>query len=172
MVPLLESALDAWKPGDYYEAPHEALQNLYAIDPARAQARIAAELAREKTWLDSAQLELLPASAARIADNALIDALAAAQRSGGWNPQLRMTALAKYASPQALPRIRAIYESQQDSCQPELMAYFVRVEPEYADRVFHSHPWDVHVPAPPCTRKYFERTPQIAMGPVLDEMLK
>jgi hypothetical protein len=51
------------------------------------------------------------------------------------------------------------------------MAYFVRVEPEYADRVFHSHPWDVHVPAPPCTRKYFERTPQIAMGPVLERYM-
>ena len=171
MVPLLESALDGWKPGDYYEAPREALQNLYAIDPARAQARIVAELAREKTWLDSAQLELLPASAARIADNALIDALAAAQRSGGWNSQLRMTALAKYASPKALPRIQAIYESQQDPCQPELMAYFVRVDPAYAGRVFHSHPWDMHGAPPPCAARYFERTPQIAMGPVLEQYM-
>ena len=171
MVPLLESALDAWKPGDYYEAPREALQNLYAIDPARAQARIVAELAREKTWLDSAQLELLPATAARIADNALIDALAAAQRSGGWNPQLRMAALAKYASPKALPRIKAIYESQQDSCQPELMAYFVRVDPAYADRVFHSHPWDMRAAPPPCAAQYFERTPKIAMGPPLERYL-
>ena len=171
MVPLLESAMDAWKPGDYYEAPHEALQNLYAIDPARAQARIVAELAREKTWLDSAQLELLPVSAARIADNALIDALAAAQRSGGWNPQLRMMALAKYASPKALPRIKAIYESQQDPCQPELMAYFVRVDPAYADRVFHSHPWDMRAAPPPCAAPYFERTPKIAMGPALERYM-
>jgi len=53
--------------------------------------------------------------------------------AAGGNSPLEMTALAKYASPQALPRIRAIYESQRDSCQPELMAYFVRVDPEYAD---------------------------------------
>ncbi|MGA2330043.1 MAG: hypothetical protein ABSH05_27700 [Bryobacteraceae bacterium] len=171
MVPLLESVLDAWKPGDWYEASREAVQNLYAIDPARAQARIVAELAKARTWLDSPQLELLSASAARITDDALIEALAAAQRAGGWNVQLRMTALAKYASPKALPRIKAIYDSQQDSCQPELMAYFVRVDPAYADRVFHSHPWDMHAAPPHCTERYFERTPQIALGPVLERYM-
>jgi hypothetical protein len=171
IVPLLELALDTWKPGDYYEAPREALQNLYAIDPARARTRIVAELAKERTWLDSAQLELLPANAVQITDNALIDALAAAQRSGGWDPQLRMTALARYASPKALRRIVAIYESQQDPCQPELMAYFVRVDPAYAGRVFHSHPWDMHVAPPRCTAQYFERTPKIAMGPVLEQYM-
>jgi hypothetical protein len=171
MIPLLESAMDAWKPGDRYEAPREALRDLYATDPARAQARIVAELAKPRTWLDSPQLDLLPVSAARFTDDELIAALDAAQRPGGWNPQLRLTALAKYANPKALPRVEALYESQRDSCQPELMAYFVRVEPEYADRVFHSHPWDVHVPAPPCTRRYFERTPQIAMGPVLERYM-
>jgi hypothetical protein len=171
MVPLLESALDAWKPGDYYEASREALHDLYAIDPARAQARIVVELARERTWLDAPQLEMLPASVARIADDALIEALAAAQRVGGWNVQLRMTALAKYASPKALPHIKAIYESQQDSCQPELMAYFVRRDPAYADRVFHSHTWDMHAAPPQCTLEYFVRTPQIAMAPVLERYM-
>lgn len=171
MVPLLESVLDTWKPGDYYEAAREALQNLYAIDPARAQARIVAELVKPRTWLDSPQLELLPASAARITDDSLIDALAAAQSAGGWAVGLRMAALAKYASPKALPRIKTIYESQGDSCQPELMAYFVRVDPAYADGVFHSHPWDMHGAPPRCTVRYFERTPQIAMGPVLERYM-
>ena len=171
MVPLLESVLDAWKPGDYYEASREALQELYAIDPARAQARIVAELARGRTWLDAPQLEMLPASVARITDDALIEALATAQRAGGWNVQLRMTALAKYGSPKALPRIKAIYEAQQDSCQPELMAYFVRRDPAYADRVFHSHPWDMHAAPPRCTLQYFALTPQIAMAPVLERYL-
>jgi hypothetical protein len=171
MVPLLESVLDSWKPGDYYESPREALQNLYAIDPARAQSRIAAELVKDRTWLDTPQLELLPPNAARIPDNALIEALADAQRSGGWNPQLRMAALAKNATPKALPRIKAIYESQQDSCQPELMAYFVRVDPAYADRVFHSHPWDMLAAPPRCTLQYFERTPRLAMGPVLERYM-
>ena len=171
MIPLLESVLDGWKPGDYYEAPHEALANLYALDPARAQARIIAELKKDRTWLDSPQLALLPPGAARITDNELIDALAAAQRPGGWNVQLRMTALAKYGSPKALPRVKAIYQSQQDACQPELMAYFVRVDPAYADRVFHSHPWDMHAEPPPCTAMSFDRTPRVAMGPVLEKYI-
>jgi hypothetical protein len=171
MVPLLESVMDGWKQGDYYEAPREALRNLYSIDPARAQARIVTELAQVRTWLDWRELELLPASAARITDDALIEALAAAQRPGGWNVQLSMTALAKYASPKALPRIKAIYESQQDSCQPELMAYFVRLDTAYADRVFHNHPWDMLIAPPRCTVRYFERTPQIAMGPSLERYM-
>jgi hypothetical protein len=85
LIPLLESVLDGWKPGDYYEAPHEALASLYELDPARAQARIVAELKKDRTWLDASQLALLPPGAARITDDELIAALAAAQRPGGWN---------------------------------------------------------------------------------------
>lgn len=168
-MPLLESVLDAWKPGDYYEAPRQALQNLFAIDPARAQARIMAELRKTRTWLDASELEMLPASVARFTDDELIQALATAQRPGGWNVQLSMTALAKYASPRALSRIRAIFESQQEPCQPELMAYFVRVDPGYAERVFPTHPRDMQAEVPPCALSYFERTPQIASGPVLEQ---
>jgi hypothetical protein len=171
MAPLLESVLDSWKPGDYYEAAHEAVQYLHQLDPVRAQERIMAELRKDRTWLDSPQLEMLPASAARLTDDELIEALAAAQRPGGWNVQLRMTALAKYASPRALPRIKAIYESQQDICQPELMAYFVRVDPAYADRVFHRHAWDMHAEPPRCAARYFDRTPRIAMGPALEKYM-
>jgi len=171
LIPLLESVLDGWKPGDYYEAPREALASLYELDPVRAQARILAELKKDRTWLDSPQLALLPPSAARITDDELIEAPAAAQRPGGWNVQLSMTALAKYGSPKALPRVKAIYESQQERCQPELMAYFVRVDPAYADRVFHSHPWDMQAEPPRCTAVYFARTPRIAMGPVLEKYM-
>ncbi len=171
LIPLLESVLDGWKPGDYYEAPHEALASLYEIDRGRAQARIVAELKKDRTWLDAPQLALLPPDAAHITDDELIAALGGAQRPGGWNRQLSMTALAKYATPGALPRVTAIYESQQDSCQPELMAYFVRVDPAYADRVFHSHPWDMQAEPPRCTAMYFDRTPRIAMGPVLEKYM-
>ena len=171
LIPLLESVLDGWKPGNYYEAPHEALQNLYEIDAARAQARILAELRKDRSWLDASQLALLPPAEARITDDELIAGLAAAQRPGGWNTGVSMTALAKYASPKALPRVKAIYESQQEACQPELVAYFVRVDPAYADRIFHGHPWDMHAEPPPCTREYFDRTPRIAMGPVLEKYM-
>jgi hypothetical protein len=171
MAPLLESVLDSWKPGDYYEAAHSAIRALERVDPARARARILAELVKDKTWLDVASLELMPASDVPPMDDALIQSLARAQRSGGWNPQLIMAAIARYATPKALPRIRAIYESQQDSCQAELVAYFVRVDPAYSERVFRSHPWDMHTAPPRCTVQYFTRTPPLAMNPALEQYI-
>jgi hypothetical protein len=51
------------------------------------------------------------------------------------------------------------------------MAYFVRVDPAYADRVFHSHAWDTKTEPPPCTVRYFEGTPRVAMGPVLEKYM-
>jgi hypothetical protein len=51
------------------------------------------------------------------------------------------------------------------------MAFFVRFDPEYAGRVFHSHPWDIRVEPPRCTVEYFERTPQLAMGPPLEQYM-
>jgi hypothetical protein len=164
--PLLEGVMDAWSLGGQPMDARAALRSLYLIDPARAQARILAELAKQRTWLDAPLFDLLPPARAPITDDELIQDLAA-----GGNSPLEMTALAKYASPQALPRIRAIYESQRDSCQPELMAYFVRVDPEYADRVFHSHPWEMHAAPPACTARYFETTPRIAAGPVLERYM-
>jgi len=168
---FLESVLDDWRPGEYYEAPHSALQALFRIDPARARARIRAELMKDKTWLDEASLAMLPPADVPPMDDALIGALARAQQPGGWNARLTMAAIALYATPKALPRIRAIYESQRDPCQPELAAYFVRVDPGYADGIFHSHPWDMHAAPPRCTVQYFERTPPLAMGAGLEQYL-
>jgi hypothetical protein len=171
LAPLYQRVLDSWKPGDYYEAAHAALRALNRVDPARARARIVAELVKDNTWLDLASLDLLPPSAVAPMDDALIDALARAQRPGGWNPPLVMAAIARYATAKALPRIRAIYESQQDSCQPELVAYFVRVDPAYSERIFRSHPWDMHAMPPRCTVQYFQRTPPLAMNPALEQYL-
>lgn len=171
VAPLLESVLDSWKPGDYYEAAQSAIRGLNAIDPARAQARLRAELTRPQTWLGREELAMLPASAVPPMDDALLAALAAAQRPGGWNPQLRMAALARYGTRRALPKVRAIYESQEEGCQPELLAYFVRFDPAYADRVFHSHPWDMHAPPSPCTVQIFMRTAPLAMSPELEKYM-
>jgi len=171
LAPAFERVLDSWKPGDYYEAVQTALRALNRVDPARARARILAELVKDKTWLDPASLDLLPASAVPPMDDALIDALARAQRPGGWNEQLAMAAVARYATPAALPRIRAIYESQPYSCQPELVAYFVRVDPAYSESIFRSHPWDMHALPPRCTVQYFQRTPPLAMNAALEQYL-
>jgi hypothetical protein len=67
-------------------------------------------------------------------------------------------------------RLKAIYESQQ-GCQPELLAYFVRVEPAYADRVFRSHPWDMQAPPSVCTVQYFERIAPLAMSAGFEQYL-
>lgn len=171
MVPLLDAAMDAWKPGDYYEAPQTALSSLYAIDRPRAEARILKELLRPQTWLSGEQLKLLPASSVPPMDDELVAALAAAQKPGGWNAGLIMAAIGKYATPAAEPRIKAIYESQQQKCQPELMAYFVRVDPVYADQVFHRQPWDMHADPPPCADQYFQRTSPLAMAPPLERYM-
>src|SRR3974390_1889072 len=72
-----------------------------------------------------------------------------------------MAGVARYVTPKPLPRVRAIYESHQEACQPELVAYFVRVDPAYADRIFHSHSWDMQTPPPRCTLQYFNRTPPL-----------
>lgn len=170
VLPLLENVLDSWKPGEYYEAIHSALRALNRIDPARSWARMRAELTRPETWLDTLQLEMLPASAVPPMDDALIEALAASQRPPGWNPQLRMAALARYGTASALPRMKAIYESQK-GCQPALLAYFVRVEPAYADRVFRAQPWDMHAPPPLCAVQDFLRIPPLAMSAGLEEYL-
>jgi hypothetical protein len=171
VIPVLEGVLDGWEPGDSYEEPRSALLALSGIDPGRAQARILAELAKDKTWLDVASLRLLPPSAVPPMDDALVEGLVRAQRPGGWSPDLNMAAIALYASPRTLPRIKAIYESQPDRCQPELVAYFVRVDPAFADRIFHEHPWDMHAPVPRCTLEYFERIPPLAMGPPIERYL-
>ena len=170
-APALEALIEAWKPGDYYETVREALRFLHMVDARRAQAKILAELPKPRTWMDAGLLELLPASAVPPMDDVLIEALAEAQRPGGWNPLLRMTALAKYATADSLPRMRAIFESQQNPCQPELMAYFVRVDPEYAERVFRRQPWDMQADPPPCALQYFERTAALAMHPVLEQYM-
>jgi hypothetical protein len=171
VIPLLESVLAAWKPGDSYESAHSALRALNALSPQRARARILAELTKPVTWLDPGSLDLLPASAVPPMDDTLIAAMSRDQQPGGWHLQLPMAAVARYATSEALPRIRSIYESSQDSCQPELMAYFVRIDPAYAERVFRSHPWDMHVAPPRCTVQYFTRTSPLAMNASLAEYL-
>ena len=170
IVPLLEAVLDRWKAGAVYETAHAALRALNKIDPKRAQSRMVAEMSKDRTWLDTQLLDLLPASVVPAMDDALIASLALAQRSGGWNPNLRMAALAKYATPQSLGRLKAVYESQQ-SCQPELVAYFVRVDPAYADKVFRSSPWNMQAPAPRCAVDTFLRTPHLAMHAVLEKYM-
>jgi hypothetical protein len=163
-APAFEWILDDWKPGRYFEEPGEALKALYKVDPRRARERILAELTKEQTWLQPSLLDLLPATDAPQMDDALVEALAGSQKYGAIAaPMLLTSAIARYATPQALPRIRAIYESQTaSSCQPELVAYFLRTDPAYASRILNS------TSAQSCLVQYFERTAALIMNPTLE----
>jgi len=171
LAPLCEALLDEWKPGDYYELPGVALRALHSVAPKRAQARVLKELLKPRTWLKVSHLELLPPDAVPPMDDELIEALARAQRPGGWSAALRMAALAKYATADALPRIRAIYESQLQPCQPELMAYFVRVDPEYVKKLLGREMLEMHAAPPPCAMDYIQPTASLAMAPVLENYI-
>jgi hypothetical protein len=164
VTPLLEATLDSWKPGDYNEAAHTAIRTLSRLDPARARVRLLAELIKPKTWLDANLLALLPAADVPPMDDALL-----ALAHDTWNMQLRRAAIAKYASPRVVAEVKAIQESDPRACQPELAAYFLRVDPDYADQILHNQPSDMQTMPPPCTIQYFERTASIAMHPVLEK---
>jgi hypothetical protein len=79
-------------------------------------------------------------------------------------------AVVRYATAAAAGRIRQIYEQRLPACQPVLVAYFVRADPEYAGSLF-GHRWDMLQNPPPCTISIFRTTPAFAMGPVLERYL-
>ena len=171
MAALLRTVLAA-KVTDYNAEQHwnAALRRLFEVAPEEARARILAEMRNPETRIDAATLALLPPESVPNMDDDLVRTLAGAQRLPGGNARMAAAMLARYASPRALGRIKAIFESQQNPCQPELMAYFLRVDPAYADAVFHRHSWDMHGPAP-CAWEYFTITPKLRMHAVLERYL-
>src|ERR1035438_6732401 len=82
-----------------------------------------------------------------------------------------MALLARYGDAQALPRAQAVFESQAGECQPELLAYFLRVDAAYADGILHRQPWDMHAPAPACAMRYFAVTARLYMSPELEKFM-
>ena len=171
MMPVIRAILEA-RVVDYNDQQNwnQALRRLYEVDPAEGRNRLLAELRNPETRIDEGTLALLPPDSVSGMDNELIDTLAEAQRRPAGNARMAMLMIARYASPRALPRLRAIYESQQNPCQPELMAYFLRTDPGYADAVFHRHPWDMQAAAP-CAWEYFSFTPKLRMHAVLEKYL-
>jgi hypothetical protein len=170
LIPAAESLMDAWKPGGHYEVPQSALEALHTLSPKAAHLRIQAELRREKTWLSPELLvKLLPAEAKpALDDDAIVQGLERSMRPGGWNPRLQATAVALYAGAGILPRVRAIYEAQREPCQPELLAYFLRVDSKYAGQIVGSPPGDMQRPPSRCALRYFQHTTPLFMHPVLE----
>jgi hypothetical protein len=177
-APAFEAVLNNWKPNGYVDEQNEALRALYRVDPRRAKERIVAELtkltnepdradpANSMTWLEPSALQLLPASDAPPMDEILIKALTRPQQPGMLAaPILLTTAIARFATPQALPRVQAIYESQNNKCQPELLAYFLRVDEAYASQILRS------TATQSCLPQYFQRTASLIMNPTLEEFV-
>jgi hypothetical protein len=172
MIPPLESIVDK-QPPNYSSAEtwRIALKRLHDLDPEAGRARLLAALRNADPRLDDSSFALLPAGVAPLLDSVLLDAMAAAGRSDGGSLDVAMTAVARYATADLLARIKAVYESRPARCQPELVAYFLRVDPAYATSVFHRHAWDMQTAPPACTLSYFERTAQLFIHPVLEEYM-
>ncbi|HWC97579.1 MAG TPA: hypothetical protein VG456_12530 [Candidatus Sulfopaludibacter sp.] len=170
MVPMLEATLDRSDLHDP-ELWRVAVRRLHEFAPAKAESRILADMLQPAGRSDDSALALLPSAATRNLTPKLIDALAAAQKGNGGDYRRIMDLLARYGDAAALPRIRTIFESQTDSCQPEMLAYFLRVDPPYADRVLHRQPWDMLAPAPACATHYFAVTARLYMSPELERFI-
>jgi len=82
-----------------------------------------------------------------------------------------MMLISRYASGRVLKRMKAIYESQQDPCAPGLIAYFLKHDPAYAERIFKKEPWDLLGPAPRCAEIFFRQVPPLAMHKVLEDYM-
>jgi HEAT repeat protein len=167
-VPALEALLDLPTPPNAYDGAEIwrlAVKRLHDIDPVKARARILAEISNPRMRLDESTVALLPPGTASDHTDELIQVLARAQGPGGGDWHQTMALLARYGSPDALRRIQAIYESQTERCQPELLAYFVRVDPAYATQILRQ-------PAPDrCTLRYFAVTARLSMNPALEKFI-
>ncbi len=168
---LLDRILAA-KVTDYNDVQNwnSALRRLYVVDAERGRARMLAELRNPDTRIEESTLALLPPESVPPMDNELIETLAAARRHPAGNPRIVAWMIARYASPRVLDRLKAIFEEPQNSCQPELMAYFLRTDPAYADAVFHRHPWNMQAEAP-CALEYFTVTARTYLHPALEKYL-
>jgi hypothetical protein len=168
LIPFLESLADKAPPTDA-ELWRLAVRRLNEFAPEKAQSRIVAEMFVPASRLDESTLALLPPQATRGLTPKIIQTLAAVQKGNGGDYHLVMSLIARFGDAASLPKIRAIFESQVDPCQPELLAYFLRVDPPYADRVLHRQPWDMAARAPVCAPRYFAVSARLSMAPPLEK---
>lgn len=143
-----------------------AVRRLFELSPERAQSQIVTALLGARIALQDSTLALLSPETTRGLTPRLLDAIA---RGGSFHFLAAM--LARYGDAASLPRIRALFEAQADPCQPELLAYFLRVDPSYADAILHRQPWDMQEPAPACALRYFAVTARLHMSPQIEQFM-
>ncbi len=104
-----------------------AVQRLCELDPARARTLIIDEMRLEQPRLRDETLAILPDATLPELDPALLDHL----RHNGRSQQL----IARYATADILDGVKAWCAKQRQSVSPALIAYYLRVDPAWGERV-------------------------------------
>lgn len=149
---------------------HWALRRLIELAPEEGRKRLLTELRRFSPALDEELLQLLPPQSVPPMDDRLIAYLERWQKGLAGGPSAPMLA-ARYLSGNARERMRVVYESQPDPCQPEMLAYFLRADPPYASKILKREPWEMHKPPGHCVMPFILRVPPRQMSPVMEEFL-
>jgi hypothetical protein len=105
-------------------------------------------------------------------DDALVDHLAQTQRGAIQHPTADpFLLIARYLSAGPQERMKRIYESQTDPCQAGMLAYFLRVQPAYAEQMLKRFPLNMHAPPGPCTMRYINGIPGLIMTAPIENFL-
>ncbi|MCW5965690.1 MAG: hypothetical protein KIT83_16755 [Bryobacterales bacterium] len=166
---VLEAELRQLSADDASGAMRHLIYSLATLDAKRAANLVAAELRKPETWLHPEMLKLLPVEPRPFTDEELVQLLVNPQAHGR-DEMVRHAAVARFASPEAAPRFRELYEQKQPACQFVLVGYFVRADPDYAATILGSN-WDMQGGRRPCQMEYLSHTASYGMGPVLEEYL-
>lgn len=170
-IPVLETEMASWAPGSSEEFPNTAFRFLASLDLPRAREIIAAELRKPRTWMGARALEYIPATEAPFTDEQLLDALRLARDNDGSGEAFRSAAIARFASPAAADRIRKLYQDDASRCQPELLAYFLRTDPDFASTILRSQASGMQEEPPRCWLQIVQRTPELASSPDLEQYI-
>jgi hypothetical protein len=168
-APVLEAELLQLGPGDSPGTVLNLIHPLAALDAKRAANLVAAQLRKPATWLQPDMLAFLPQDPQPFSDAELVEMLAS-PREPGTNHFVWQAAVARFASPEAAPRLRQHFEQNRPNCQPALVGYFLRADPEYAATILGGA-WDMRDARHPCQLEYLMQTPNYGMGPVLEKFL-
>ncbi|MCW5965692.1 MAG: hypothetical protein KIT83_16765 [Bryobacterales bacterium] len=179
-VPVLEEELGRWT-RDTRNDIGVTFRLLFALDPNRASRLVAAEVNKPESWVSPAVIALVSKDTLGMNDEALVSALEEDISKGSWHrvPWL-YHAVARFASAEMLPRVKAVYAHTPAPCNVELLAYFARVDPEHAAGMLPAMtstvegqrgPQDSATPELFCRGHVLSRLPAIHISPVVERYL-
>ena len=154
----------------WVNARQAAIRRFHELNPGSARMVLVDELQHFRPTMDFLLSELLPVESVPPMDETLLQKLAVWRRSGAKYRTQIPVLVAKYLSARSAARVKAVFESlKETSCQPELLAYFVRVEPDYAEKFLKNFRWNISHPMNQCGLLYQSDT--FGMHPVLENYL-